>query len=310
MQALLPHMSVVVLVLAVVVRLTRPPPRRRLGRSFALQHPKPKVMLALPMRGPWRERVQHVVACGQGRWSVDVLLLCSDPAHVRDLDVHDSLFTDLDVHVEVGTAEGERDPHPNRQLRRLAKRFVTGHEPVVFALLGRHVAPHREAAATLNDVARWLRDGLVVSCPPPTAEGAAQFPRLRTRSTGALARDASRPFPDEARRTAVQVVPSVCWCPEATVARGGDLLRFAAGQTTSFVAQTRTEGTTHAVPSHSLLDLHAEDDMIDHDDGADGLPLHPNEAVGLTPKAASAERVCKYGSSLRARIAVQQAAHA
>lgn len=292
------HLSVVVLVAALVTRLfvSRTTTRRHLALDAAARtHAAPlHVVLAAREGDPWRARVDRLLELTPLPISVSVLLLC-DAA--RAPDVHAAA---THVHVELAVA---KSAHPNRVLRRLVRRFVIGSEELVVVLQGdAHLAP------TWADVLPRLRALLprdaVVSCPPASRAGGAQFPTLRTRSTGAAARDAARPFDGDATE-ALELVPSVCWCPEATVASGATLRKWCALTTDSFVAQTRQEGYLHLVPTLPLLGAHDEDAVIDHDEGLPDVAARDCERAGVTHGADSNEKILKYGSVFRARVAAR-----
>lgn len=297
----LPHLSVLCLVAAIAVRalvVTRGREERHVSSSVSSS--RISVLLACRDRDPWREYVHEILERTPRPVRVCVLVTYATPEEVPDADVVDSLLQSV-VHIEPGMARANE--HPNRVLRRLARRFVVGTEDLVVVLQG-GARLARGWTDVVDDLVDELRESAaVVSCPPAHATGAAQFPTLRTRSTGAAARELSRPFHASNDDRPLRLVPSVCWCPELTAARGEVLRRWAARTTDSLVEQARS--APHLVPTRALLVCGAriEDAMIDADEGLAGVRATAREAAGIVDGTDGREKITKYGSTFRARVA-------
>ena len=106
----------------------------------------------------------------------------------------------------------------------------------------------------------------------------------------------------------MELVPSVSWCPEMTLSTGALLKRWVQGSTVSFVDQTiAVPEIPHLVPSRPLLapNEQMEDHMLDYDEGSASHTLARSEPIGLTGKSNSRERIVKYGTVFRARVALE-----
>ena len=296
------QLQLVVLILSVVARLVWRGGGRlsQTASTTRSRRTALHVITRFHARDPWREHVLALLASARAvPVQVSVLLECSSEAHERDAS--DALLSSA-VHIEVGVAG--RRAHPNAVARRLARRLVSGDEEVVVLLLGgarlragwdEQLLPCRPA----------LRDGAVISCPPPAADGTPRFPTLRRRSNGTAARDTARAFRGPATDDAL--VPSVCWCPEVTVLSGQTARAWTAAKTDSLVDQTAR--APHYALQTPLLECHshAEDDMIDHDEGSATHELRSCELAGLTRTSTGDERIRKYGTLFAARLAIDAA---
>jgi hypothetical protein len=186
---------------------------------------------------------------------------------------------------------------PGKALARLMDRFVMGDEECVVFL-------HPQARLlqgwdrTLTRLMDDLPPHCVLSVPTADRDGLPRFPTLRTRSTGALARDTSRSFPEGG---SCGTVPSVCWCAELVALRPSTPREWMRAPT--FVPAPDAK-EAHVVPTVALLepDETLEDAVLDEDEGREGRPLRPCEAIGLTPRATDHERIRKFGSVLEARL--------
>ena len=185
---------------------------------------------------------------------------------------------------------------------RLARRFLRGDEPAV-ALLHARARPLHGWDATLVDLLERVPDGGALSAPTAARDGTARFPCLRRRSTGAAARDSSKPFARK-RASARLLVRSVCWCAELVAFRPGAAVDWLSRP--SFVPADG-DGRRLYVPTVPLLehDDALEDDVLDEDDGCEQHTLRDAERAGLTARASDAERIEKYGSIVHAELAVK-----
>lgn len=260
-------------------------------------------------------------------WQICVLLECEhDSTRVRATAL-DSRLLRRNVRVEYTRRRPRRDL-PAHIVRRLAKRFVLGDESLVvivgdvrarFVLGWDHVVVAGARAVPAHGV---------LSCPTPDEDtGRARFPTLRLRSTGTVARDTSQPFYRQGDGTeggeiphvrermssskkGVAACPSVCWCPELTVVRPSVLLAWpivssSRSASSSLVAQA--DARPHAVLTTPVLEPcpGLEDDLCDTDDGCDRRTLRACETAGLTPRSTDEERILKFGSALRAKLAIK-----
>ena len=309
----LPSFPVLVLLLAFVTRVVvrregpRNLPEAAGRRSSARRDPPVVVLVCMDSADAWREYVNHLVMRCRGVSRIHVLLTYRSADQVPDEDVADPIYRHL-VNIEMGL---QRSRHPVRNLQRLVRRFVTGSESTVVVLQG-GCALHDDFSRTILEAR--VPAGSVASCPTAHVTGAAQFPTLRVRSNGTLARDQSRPFHRDSLQHPVELVPSVTWCPELTIASGAVLRRWVRGAPCdSFLELVRrSPEVPHLVPSHPLLAHNArvEDDVLDFDEGlargeGDGQGLSDAERVGITASSSSNERLVKYGTLFRARVAVE-----
>lgn len=219
------------------------------------------------------------------------------------------------VRLEMSTSRTSASAHGT--VRRLVRRFVQGDEQCVAVL-------HAEARFLPGWDLRLLQlletnPHALLSCPTASsdsnASGAerARFPTLRVRSTGAAARDSSKPFADHAGSW---LIPSVCLCPELVAfcpeacPEAWTALRAKRPKHTPVEPRPcPQEPWLHHVPSVPLLahDDALEDRILDEDQGLDQRPVSGLEAAGLHPFSNDAEKITKFGSAMLAQIAVQRA---
>lgn len=298
------NVHVLVLVIAVLVRLLwRPSGAQRGGvREIAVASKRETVhvVTCFDVRDPWREHLTRWISTASVPIRVSLLLSCRSAEDVRERDAIDDILSPL-VHIEVSWRVPD---HPGARLRALVRKFVSGDERIV-VVLAKDVTPVIEWGKLVRKFAGVCDDGGVVSCPTASLRGEARFPTLRRRSTGAIARDTSVAMrrPDGAGDAAV--VPSVCWCPEATMLSGRTAWQWSAIRTPSFVDQTAQ--SPHFVPTCALLEHNdrVEDDMIDHDEGSETYQPVDAEFVGITKHSTGGERIEKYESLFHARLAVR-----
>tara|TARA_B110001452_G_scaffold16179_1_gene13269 strand:- start:17842 stop:18642 length:801 start_codon:yes stop_codon:yes gene_type:complete len=261
------------------------------------------ILVCMDASDAWREHVNHIVMRCRNVATVNVLLTYGSVEDVPDYDVTDSIFRHL-VNIEMGI---RRSRHPSDNLQRLVRRFVTGSEKTVVVLQG-GCSLHDDFARTILEVQQRIPDGAIVSCPTSHITGVAQFPTLRLRSNGSVARDASKPIHTDSLTHNVELVPSVVWCPEMTISNGLLLKRWSKTTSNSFLEHVhRIPEVSHLVPSHPLLAHNArvEDDILDFDEGRDGSTICDAERVGITSASSSNERLVKYGTLFRARVAIE-----
>jgi len=235
--------------------------------------------------------------------TINVLLTYRSADDVPDNDVSDPIYRHL-VNIEMGI---QRSRHPSNNLQRLVRRFVTGSETAVVVLQG-GCTLHDDFSRTILEVQQRIPDNVIVSCPTSHITGVAQFPTLRVRSNGSVARDASKPFHANSIQHMVELVPNVTWCPEITICNGLLLKRWSQTMSESFLEHVhRIPEVAHVVPSHPLLAHNArvEDDILDFDEGLEGYRISDAERVGITAASSSNERIVKYGTLFRARVAIE-----
>ena len=306
-----PALPVLVLIVAIVSRLVMRPNTigRRAASALSVKRGNEStthsvtLLLCIDSSVAWREYVNHIVMRCRHVATLNVLLTYGSAEDVPDYDVTDSIYRHL-VHIEMGI---RRSSHPSNNLQRLVRRFVTGSEKTVVVLQG-GCNLHDDFTRTILEVQRRTPDGAIVSCPISHTTGAAQFPTLRLRSNGSVARDASKPIHNHSLTHSMQLVPSVTWCPEMTISNGLLLRRWCQTTSNSFLEHLhRTPDISHLVPSHPLLahNAHVEDDIIDFDEGLDGYTICDSERVGITASSSSNERLVKYGTLFRARVAIE-----
>ena len=288
----LPSFPIMVLAFALITRVFV---RRENERLTTRTHTRPvkerdiMILVCIPASSGWREYVNHLVMrCGEAA-CIHVLLTFRSADQVPDHDVTDPIYRHL-VHIDMGI---ERSWHPSAVLHRLVRRYVSGSERTVVVLQGGCIL-HDDFARTVGEVARRLPTTAVASSPTAHVTGVAQFPTLRVRSNGSHARDLSKPFHRESLQHHVELVPSVTWCPEITIASGALLKRWSseASSMKSFLELLRRmPDVPHLIPSHPLLahNTRVEDDILDYDEGysMDGEPvaLSNAERVGLTMRS-------------------------
>lgn len=306
-DAALPSLPLLVLALAVLMRVFSKHTTHHVDRMIAHSESSTRnvsILVCIDAADAWREYVNHIVMRCGGMANVNVLLTYRSAEQVPDHDVVDSIYKDL-VTIEMGL---QRSRHPSNNLQRLVRRFVTGSERLVVVLQG-GCSLHDEFARVVSDLQERLPDAAVLSCPTAHVSGVAQFPTLRVRSNGSVARDQSRPFHRDSLNGPLELVPSVTWCPEMTIANGRLLKRWCHDSPSeSFLHHVkRIPEVAHLVPSHPLVahNSRVEDDVLDFDEGLDGCTVTDAERVGLTASSRSNERIVKYGTLFRARVAIE-----
>lgn len=261
------------------------------------------ILVTMDASDSWREYINHIVMRCRDVATVNVLLTYRSADDVPDNDVADPIYRHL-VNIEMGI---QRSRHPSNNLQRLVRRFVTGSETTVIVLQG-GCSLHDDFARTILEVQQRVADGTIVSCPTSHVTGVAQFPTLRVRSNGSVARDASKAFHANSLQHHVELVPTVTWCPEMTICNGLLLKRWSQTTSESFLEHVRRiPEVVHLVPSHPLLahNSRVEDDVIDFDEGLEGYTISDAERVGITAASSSNERMVKYGTLFRARVAIE-----
>lgn len=304
----IPSLPVLVIIVAIAMRITMRPDRggrRPSGRTTRVRDAARPVTILVCMSATdaWREYINHIVMRCRAVATVHVLLTYHSADDVPDNDVSDPIYRHL-VNIEMGI---QRSRHPSNNLQRLVRRFVTGSEQTVVILQG-GCSLHDDFARTILEVQQRLPDGAIVSCPTSHTTGVAQFPTLRVRSNGSIARDGSKPFHANSIQHAVELVPNVTWCPEMTIGSGLLLKRWSQATTPSFLEHVRRHPEVpHLIPSHPLLAHNArvEDDILDLDEGLEGYTLSDAERSGITATSSSNERMVKYGTLFRARVAIE-----
>mgnify|MGYP006139570601 CR=1 FL=1 len=314
---IVPHPAVVVLLIAIVTSLAGRA-ARRLGLAAPVRLPAPtrrglrhvKVLLAAPVRAPWRDALLHLLRQAAGPLRFGVLLECTRPSDAALGELESDLRPIARVvHARAPKPEHARDPA--RRTRRLVRRFVAGDEGLVVLLDYRvRVMPGWDAAC-----AELLRGTAaacaVLSAPAAAKDGVPAYPTRRARTPHAdgsvpVCRGVARRF--EAPPAAL-AVPSVCWCAEFTAARpqalqGGRWPARARGA--SAVAQSEDAALHHLVAALPLVDAddRLEAEYVEADAGHAGAACGAHERVGLTRDADDVERIQKFGGSRAAKLAV------
>lgn len=298
----LPAFPMLVLILAVVMRILLHHDRGRIVHTTS-NEPKVSILVCIDASDAWREYVNHIVMRCRNAASVHVILTYRSADQVPEDDVADPIYKNL-VTIEMGL---QRSRHPSNNLQRLVRRFVTGSEGLVVVLQG-GCTLHDDFSRVIADVRERMPENAIVSCPVAHVTGVAQFPTLRVRSNGNVARDQSRPFHHASLRHNLELVPSVTWCPEITIANGLLLKRWCRGAPSESFLQhvTRVPEVAHLTSSHPLVahSARVEDDILDFDEGLEGYTVTDAERVGLTPSSRSNERIVKFGTLFRARVAI------
>lgn len=285
------HLALCIVVLAVVTSFAS---RLLQQRDVVVPVHTTVLMHAFP-DDAWQDAVWHTLERAASPQGVRVCVLVAGSSVGK---FYDSRLRTR-VRVEI-TSKSARKSHPVQALQRVARRFLLESDngsTVVWL--------HPRARV----VAGWdvlLRDALrrptsaIVSAPTASRDGIARMPVLRVRSTGALARDASRPL--ALADGEIDLVPSVCWCAELVVVTP-DVLRIL-GTRPTFVTQHST-----VVPTVPLLehDEALEESVLDCDEGLmdESRATISSERVGLTRNATARERILKFGSNARAARAVR-----
>lgn len=303
----LPSLPVVVLIVAALMRLVVRPVR---GERLTTQTTRVRdtsrpvtILVCMDASDSWREYINHIVMRCRDVATVHVLLTYRSADDVPDTDVSDPIYRHL-VNIEMGI---QRSRHPSNNLQRLVRRFVIGSEETVVVLQG-GCSLHDDFARTISEVRQRIPDGAIVSCPTSHTTGMAQFPTLRVRSNGSVARDVSKPFHANSLQHSVELVPSVTWCPEMTIGNGLLLKRWSQTTSESLLEHARRiPEVVHLVPSQPLLahNTRVEDDVLDFDEGLEGYTISDAERVGITTTSSSNERMVKYGTLFRARVAIE-----
>lgn len=303
----LPSLPVVVLIVAALMRLVVRPVR---GERLTTQTTRVRdtsrpvtILVCMEASDSWREYINHIVMRCRDVATVHVLLTYRSADDVPDTDVSDPIYRHL-VNIEMGI---QRSRHPSNNLQRLVRRFVIGSEETVVVLQG-GCSLHDDFARTISEVRQRIPDGAIVSCPTSHTTGMAQFPTLRVRSNGSVARDVSKPFHANSLQHSVELVPSVTWCPEMTIGNGLLLKRWSQTTSESLLEHVRRiPEVVHLVPSQPLLahNTRVEDDVLDFDEGLEGYTISDAERVGITATSSSNERMVKYGTLFRARVAIE-----
>ena len=302
--------------LALVARLVGGPERR-----FLAAHRAPVDALALrvlvhvpPGGGGWTDLVWNLMTRAARPHAVQVCVLV-DCRSAADARAQRALEAPLRHRVAVEHDVGAAAATPAEARARLLRRFAAVDDdgrPRV--LLDRRARVVHGWDATLLALAAELPPRHALSAPTPAADGAPRFPTLRRRSTGAIARDASRAFGCEA--LAPEAVPSVCWCAELVLLADGGAAPAWLGEPTFVPPASGTaarerggDAWRHAVPTVALLehDEALEEALLDEDEGREGRDLDDGERVGLARRAGERERILKFGSTVRARLARRDA---
>lgn len=283
----------------------------RCAARYGLRPPPPRhairVCLVSPPGCDWRACVMALI----GASIVPAALTFGVVVECTDLDGLESAG-ELRSHVWLHCTTPARSDDPARMLRRLVRRFVTGTETAVVVIDPRVRLRHGWDQGVIE--CTRSSGAHVLTSPVTRHEGAAAFPTLRQRSSGAIVRSDARPFRRRASRRADVVVASACWCFELTAGppsllramalRAGDGERDAAGvpPTASF-----------CVPTEPLLEADAalEEAVLAAADEHVPLPrpahsrLTSCQALGLSAVPSARELFMKYGSAEAARLAIK-----
>jgi hypothetical protein len=301
---MVPALPVLVLIVAVLTRCAAQSTYKRDVLEMRRKRtPSVVILVSMDASTPWRDRLNHLIMRCVDVAFIKLLLTYKAEDQVPDEGVFDSMY-DRFVHIEMGIT---KPLHPSKYMQRLVRRFVNGSEPLVIVVTEGCLL-HDNFSQHLQQFLTVFHGDAIVSCPPSHSSGKAQFPTLRVRSNGTIARDNSKPFHDDSLRQGMELVPSVSWCPEMTLSTGAHLKRWVQTPSVSFVDQTHSiPELAHLVPSRALLapNEKMEDHVLDHDEGSASHTLARSEHIGLTGKSSSRERIVKYGTVFRARVALE-----
>jgi hypothetical protein len=271
--------------------LQRHAPSSRAAVAFDERTTLIKVVLAVRATDDWNAILWNAVrAAARPRGiTFGILIECDaieDAEGSIDSLLRPSVRVDYDVRVKRS---------PAALLRRLVRRFVDGDEAVVVVLHHKATLVSNWDELTLR-LATQLDDKRAASA-PPGVRGEARFPTLRQKSDGRVARETSRSF----KTVQKTLVPSVCWCPEVTLARPETLRNWP--------RDAVDDGREHLVPAVPLLeeDRDLEEEMLDDDANfsrAERKVLRC-ETVGLAASTTDLEGTLKYGSVRAAKMATR-----
>lgn len=256
--------------------------------SFLVPHEEIKVILFVPQS----------FTRSYSEWILDLISSLSTPCRIFAL-VEGTLAEQLQqsllrpkVHVENIAIVG--DDSPMSILRKLVNRFVTGNEQWV-------LIPHigvklrrRWDLDCIKMLSEYPISNAVLSCLPSDENDHPRFPVLRGSSVAKRGRAVR--FDSH---TACVAVPSVCWCPELTVASPSPLL---ATRSRGYAKLFDTNVTSLLPVVGPDVSLEAAITMLDP-----GIEMHVTAKMrsGLTEDASPDEKIIKYGSTTAARMATR-----
>ena len=253
---------------------------------------KIQVLLSAPAGTPWQESVWSLLtrASNPRNVRVKVLLECRS-----EDDTTDDVDTQLRGYASVSHARAPANENDVcRRVRRLVRHFLSNTDSRVVVL-----GDHR-----IRLTVGWDECISHLKLPPPPAvltatasSHAAGFPTL-LHANGRLRRGSSRAFPNDAADDAA-VVPSVCWCPELTVAYASALHAW---PDTASCVEVRAPVS---VIAHALIepDAELEHSVLANDHGAFcNTPPARHTLVGLCSRN-DWEATLKFGSARAARLA-------
>lgn len=262
-----------------------------------------KVMFATSPRESWKETIWHLISQANfpPTLRICVLLECSNLKDADLATLEPSLKSMVQVHCVKKCRN--RDNYP-RRVRRLKKRFVHEDEQLVVCMdVNCRLVPGWDIL--LMELMQDEPDSTILSMPATTRDNnkVPCFPTLRQRSTGAIAREKSRPF---AGPLALLLVPSICWCAEFTVAKPKAYADWPVAGAPISALGNMPASKRFVVASLPLVedDDRVESVYLDADEGEEGVRFGNHERIGLTRFEDDTENIRKFGSSQAAGLAL------
>ena len=262
-----------------------------------------KVMFSTTAKDPWKDTIWHIISQANFPSTVRICVLL-ECASLKDADLAE-LESTLKSVVQVHCVKKQKnnDDYP-RRVRRLKKHFVHEDESLVVCMDVRcRLVPgwdillmelmQEEPDTTVLSMPACARDGNKIPC----------FPTLRQRSTGAIAREKSKPF---GGALALTLVPSVCWCAEFTVAKPKAFSDWPAVNAPVSALGSMPGNKDFVVACVVIVEDNddVESFYLDADEGEEGVRFGRHEQAGLTRLDNDTEQVRKFGSCQAASLAL------
>lgn len=251
-----------------------------------------RVLSFVPSRESWRDVAMHVIARTHNVRALRIFLMV-ECEHVSDASDH------VDARLQ-GVVDVEFVPpcSAGRRGRKLLRHGVRGDETCVVLLDRRTSLVHGWDTLLLD---MMPEDG-VVTCPVSAEDGRARYPTIGFDGTKAV-RAASQPF-------AVPTpccTPSVCVCLEFVASRPETLKRVPwSCSAVGLRVALESNGDVVYVPTVPLL---SKERSSRPDDEPVVYRASAAECVGLTSKASDEERILKFGSCAKAKLAIRLFKH-
>jgi hypothetical protein len=285
----------------------KPSPSGRLCRTTT--HKPIPVLIASPLSYDWQAAVWDLLSKARypKRVTVHVLVECRS-SESDAIQYH--LDPELRPFVRVSHAPLDPSENPHRKVRRLHRRFPTDVDTVLLTIPSVRLVCGWDIR--LDDHLRsQLKYGVVTAA---ASAHQAAFPTLRISSEGKCKRGEGKSYAHNffdsngalVLRSLRGTVPSVCWCPEFTLATPAQLDAWPkARDVSSCVDLTRTQVVVFPLlePSSKV-----EDDALDSDVGSGTRACTECSLRGLTETPRADEATLKCGSVRAARL-VKQFSH-